>query len=266
LTQNTDFQYDEDYSRQQKSFALAPDMVAQRRKMHISLALQKGEIVLDIGSGDGSMIDEMADSVGASGKLTGLDISETMINMSRKLCCARSNVEFVQATATKLPFSNSTFDVITSAQCLCYVPDIDLTLAEIFRVLKPGGRVVILDSDWDTLIWHSGNQLLMDKIMSWYISIYSDAHVPRTLSGRLKKTGFIITDRTCFPIVNWTHNSDTFAGLQIEFVRTMVENDDAISNDEFQEWIVGLDKKTTLDECFFSLNRYIFCAAKPTGI
>lgn len=259
---STDFQYDEDFSRKQEQLAKTPDMVAQRQAMHSALSLQPGERVLDVGSGNGIMVREMAETVGPGGKATGVDASEAMVDMARKLCSTFPGIEFKQANAEKLPFSDHAFDVITSAQCLCFVPGVDAALAEMHRVLRPGGRVVILDSDWGSLVWNCSNQALMDKMMSWFTGAYVDSHLPRTLSKRLTQVGFKITGRDSFAVVNWTDDPDTYAGLQIGFIEPMSEASDAISREELQEWLADLQEKSDSGEYFFSLNRYVFTAAK----
>ena len=75
------FHYDEELSRSQKVVALAPDMIAQRQCIHHALNLQPGERVLDIGSGNGLMVQEMAEAVGPDGLSAGVDAAETMTSI-----------------------------------------------------------------------------------------------------------------------------------------------------------------------------------------
>lgn len=259
------FHYDEELSRSQKVVALAPDMIAQRQCIHHALNLQPGERVLDIGSGNGIMVQEMAEAVGPDGLSAGVDAAETMTSMARAHCRHLTNAHLETAHADRLPFENHSFDVVTSAQCLSYASDVPVILFEINRVLKPGGRLVILETDWASLVWNCSNRHLMDKIMAGYLNIYTNPHLPRTLSHQLTDTGFAVTNRSSFPIVNWTHAPDTFAGLQIGFVRSQAESKEFVTAEELQMWLDDLRETERLCECFFSLNRYLFSASKSSS-
>jgi arsenite methyltransferase len=263
MNQVKHFRYDETVSRRQFDFAMTPDSILQRQIILAALNLQSGDHVLDIGSGNGFLIREIAGILGSTGRATGVDLSDAMTLMARNLCDGLANTKFETANATKLPFDENAFDVVTATQCLSYINQIEVTLAEIYRVVKPGGRVVLIDTDWDTLVWNCTNQSLMNSIMRSYKSIYADAHLPRSFTNKLLDVGFKIVDRRSHTIVNWTHDLNTYAGLQIGFVSAIAQNDCSISEEDLQEWLRDLQEIENRGECFFSLNRYIFCAEKP---
>ncbi len=129
--------YDEDMARQQEKLAATPDMAAQRLVMLNVLDLKDGERVLDVGSGNGIFVREMLSVVGESGHVCGVDSAEPMVSMATALC---PSGQFLQGDATDLPVEDSSFDVVTASQVLCFVSAINKALSEMFRVLKPGGR------------------------------------------------------------------------------------------------------------------------------
>ena len=221
--------YDQELSLKQAVVARSPDMVAQRKRMHAALDLKPGERVLEVGCGNGIMACEMAASVAPTGTVTGADISAAMVTMARGFCATQANVEFIEADAMNLPFADGSFDVVTVTQCLCLVSDAEAAVGEIFRALRPGGRTVILETDWDTLVWNCTQPRLMDKIMAIYKDVYTDARVPRTLSRVLKRAGFEIRSRDQFAMLNWSFDPDTYSGHQIGFTRALVENHHALS-------------------------------------
>jgi demethylmenaquinone methyltransferase / 2-methoxy-6-polyprenyl-1,4-benzoquinol methylase len=103
--------------------------------------LQAGMTVLDVGTGTGLLAREAAAVVGSSGRVTGIDPSFQMMTAGR----TRKSVRFVQGLGERLPFANSRFDFVTMGYALRHVSDLDLAFAEYARVLKPNGRVLLLE-------------------------------------------------------------------------------------------------------------------------
>ncbi len=73
----------------------------------------------------------------------------------RRRCAELSNTNFRVGDAANLPFDDATFDAVMSSQVFEYLDEVPAGLAEAFRVLKPGGRVLIHDTDWGALLWYS---------------------------------------------------------------------------------------------------------------
>ena len=110
--------------------------------------VRKGNAVLDIAGGTGDLAARFAELVGPDGRVVLADINDSMLQVGRDklLDTGRlSNIEFVQADAQFLPFPDDSFDCVTIAFGLRNVTDKDLALRSILRVLKPGGRLLILE-------------------------------------------------------------------------------------------------------------------------
>jgi SAM-dependent methyltransferase len=107
------------------------------------LEIPAGGVALDIGSGPGNVTAALARAAGSDGLALGIDISEPMLARAVEAQAGR-NVGFMRADAQQLPFRDETVDAVTSLAVLQLVPNPSATLAEIARVLKPGGRVAIM--------------------------------------------------------------------------------------------------------------------------
>jgi SAM-dependent methyltransferase len=107
------------------------------------LNIPSGGIALDVGSGPGNVTASLARAAGPDGLALGVDISEPML--ARAVAAeAGPNVGFLRADAQQLPLRDETVDAVTSLAVLQLVPNPSATLAEIVRVLRPGGRVAIM--------------------------------------------------------------------------------------------------------------------------
>jgi demethylmenaquinone methyltransferase/2-methoxy-6-polyprenyl-1,4-benzoquinol methylase len=109
---------------------------------------RRGHTILDIAGGTGDLTMKFSRIVGPAGKVVLADINDSMLNVGRDKLLDRGvagNVEFVQANAEALPFPDNTFDVITIAFGLRNVTDKDAALRSMARVLKPGGKLMVLE-------------------------------------------------------------------------------------------------------------------------
>ncbi len=110
--------------------------------------VRRGERVLDVAAGSGDLSALLAERVGPAGQVVVSDINPAMLEVGRGRLMDRSitgNVEFVLANAEDLPFPDHHFDLVTIGFGLRNVTHVDRALASMARVLKPGGRLLVLE-------------------------------------------------------------------------------------------------------------------------
>jgi ubiquinone/menaquinone biosynthesis C-methylase UbiE len=203
---STTVEFDDAAARSLEAAYLTTDIVEQRCRVLRMLALRPGHAVLDIGSGPGLLAAELADGVGREGRVVGLDLSEPMLEMARGRCADRSQVSFERGDAAKLPFEDARFDAVVSTQVYEYVPDIAGALAEVRRVLRPGGLVAILDTDYDSWVLHTEDPARHARIVDAWDEHFVHRGLPRTLGASMSDAGLTLRQRVAIPMFN-THES-----------------------------------------------------------
>jgi len=251
---------DEKFAQQQEELAATSDMVVQRQAMLSLLDLKPGERAIDVGSGNGALVRDVLEIVGNTGHACGVDNSEIMIGLAKKIC---PEATFLKGDATEIPVEDSDFDVLATSQLLCFVDDIPAALREFYRILKPGGRMLILDTDWGSLVWNSRNQSFMERVMKMYITPYTNPYIPRTLSKQIIEAGFKSLERHSFALLNWEREPDSYSQQTSEFVRQLMEKSPDFTGDDWEDWDRDLRETEAAGEYLFSLNRYLFAAQKP---
>jgi demethylmenaquinone methyltransferase / 2-methoxy-6-polyprenyl-1,4-benzoquinol methylase len=109
------------------------------RRLTAEAAVRRGDRVLDAACGTGDLA--IADVKAGAGKVTGLDFSEQMLARARK----KAPLEWIRGDMLALPFADGTFDAATVGFGVRNVADLELALRELRRVLRPGGRLAILE-------------------------------------------------------------------------------------------------------------------------
>jgi SAM-dependent methyltransferase len=110
------------------------------------VAIRKCDVILDVGCGGGRTVRKLA-RIATSGRVYGIDSSEASVMVSRranKQFIETGQVEIRHGSVSSLPFSDCEFDLVTAINTHCYWPDLVAGMKEVWRVLKPGGTLMIL--------------------------------------------------------------------------------------------------------------------------
>jgi arsenite methyltransferase len=253
--------FDDEVSRLVEAFNASAGATARRARILHALALQPGDRVLDVGSGPGHQTFEMATVVGDAGRIDGVDPADSALEIARRRCAGLGNVHFQRGEAAHLPFDDATFNAVMSSQVFEYLNDVPSGLAEMFRVLKPGGRALIHGTDWGALLWHASDPQRMARMLASWDRHLADPHLPQTLGRKLRDAGF--THVRAEPVVHLETQYDpsSVSAILMQFVVGYVVSQ-GISQSEADAWAEDLRALDARGEYFFSANEYIFTADK----
>ena len=247
-------------SRKVEALYLTGDVIAQRERVLTAMMPEAGERVADLGCGPGLLALEILNRVGDAGVLEGIDQSASMVRLAQRRCAAWANARFAVGDVSALPYDDQCFDAVACTQVYEYVEAVDLALRELYRVLRPGGRALVMDTDWESCVWHSSDPARMRQVIDAWDTHCPHPHLPRTLARRLREAGLRVEHCEVVPLVNLGWDEQTYSAgilpvLARHAARTLGE---AVT----RAWAADLKDLGARGEYFFSLNRYLFCVRR----
>ncbi len=254
-------EFDEQASRAVERVYGTADVVEQRRVVMEALAPAPGERAIDLGCGPGLLACQIARAVGAEGRVVGLDASPSMLAIAARRDCGSgaAPLELVEGDAGgPLPAGDAAFDLAVATQVYEYVPGIAAALVEARRVLRPGGRLLVLDTDWDSLVWRSSDDALMARVIAAWDEHLAHRDLPRRLPELLGGAGLALESTAVVPMLNVGDPRETFSGGLLGLVADFAAGRAGVSPEEAEAWAAGLRGMGA--GYFFCLNRFMFLA------
>lgn len=237
----------------------------RRRRAHVldALGAQPGDVVADVGCGPGYYVADLLDVVGPDGRVAAVDPAAAMREMTRRRIDDDPRVTVAEGSATEIPLADAEADRALSVQVFEYVPDVAAGLAELRRVLRPGGRVVIWDIDWSTLSWHARDRERMQRMTAAWDRHLVDPSLPRTLAGRLRASGFADVECAGHAFTTTTLDEEAFGGYLPAMIAGFVGGlGDRALADEAGAWLDELRELDAAGEYFFSVTQFCFTATR----
>jgi arsenite methyltransferase len=242
----------------------SPEVANQRRVLLENIAPRSGEWALDIGCGPGFVTEELARAVGLAGGVHAMDNSDSAVMMTRRRCAEYANVKVQTAEATQLPYEDEHFDLAVSTQVYEFVPDVQSALSELYRVLRPAGRAAIIDTDWQTILWHTRHPERMARVLKVWDEHLAHPVLPRTLASLLRQAGFSLLECRVIPYLDVTYKPENYSFHMAKTVRGFVRGRQGITREEADEWASEFQKLAEVGAYFFCLNRFLFLAEKQS--
>ncbi len=261
----TQLVFDEAAAKALEAMYLTPDVVAQRARVLEMLAPKPGEHILDVGTGPGLLAYDLARLVGDKGRVVGLDNAAAMVALARTRLADQKHAECVEGSATDLAFADGSFDAMVSTQVYEYVADMPRALSELNRVLKPGGRALILDTDWRSIVWHSSDNARMDRVLAVWDDHLANPHLPATLGPLLQRAGFTIRRVEIVPMLSSHYQPVSYAAGIMRAIHGFTRANASrrgLDAQQVQAWYDDQQQLIAQGAFFFSVNRYVFLGTK----
>jgi ubiquinone/menaquinone biosynthesis C-methylase UbiE len=221
------------------------------------LNLAAGHKVLDVGCGIGGATFPIAEAVGPNGLAAGIDISLAMIEAVRKRAAGRPGVDFQVGDATSIPFADKFFDSARCERVFLYLPDRLAAIREMMRVVKPGGRICLVDTELDSSAIYSKNPALTRKMTSLVAASMPNPNSARELPALARQAGLKDVQADCFAIAT---PYEFFQRVAVGTVLKAAENG-IVPSSEVEEW---LTEQQTLHERGEFLQLWLMMVATGT--
>ena len=182
--------------------ATTPELLEVARRTLESLALAFGQRVLEVGCGTGVFLPLLAAAVGTEGNVVGVDHSPDFVAQARERVAAlgiAETVEVREGSAYQLPFPDGSFDAVHCERVLMHLDDSTAALREMHRVLRPGGRVVAVEPDWQGMQFDHPDFETIRSLMDRYADRFSNPAMGRELYRRFAGAGFV--ERRVVPVI-----------------------------------------------------------------
>lgn len=235
-----------------------------RRRMAAALHLKEGLRILDAGCGTGDPTRRLAEQVGPTGKVVGIDPSQTLIDEATRRAKEQGlKIDFSVGSIYELPFADNSFDGVQAEKVIAHLKTPHKGLSEMVRVTKPGGYVSIFDLDADSMIINVPNQLAATrKVVHMLTDGLGCGYIGRILPGimhdlgledvQLQPMALMITDPK-FADEYWH-----FKDMAQRAVSTNI-----LTESEAKAWLASLDEASAKQGHFIcSLQTWVFSGRK----
>lgn len=236
------------------------DVLRRRELVRAALGARSGDRVLDVGCGPGFYITELLEAVGRDGAVAGVDISADMLAVAAKRAAGHGNVEFHEAGATSLPVPEASFERAVCVQVLEYVRDVRAALAEMHRVLRLGGRMLVWDVDWSTVSWHAIDRQLMRQVLAAWDKHLTHPCLPQTLAAQLRNAGFQDVRMDAHAFATTELIPDAYGGSLVPLLEQYVAEQGGMSQQEAKAWADEQRELGDRGEFFFTVTQFCFTA------
>ena len=240
--------------------------LAQRDKQrtYAAMRVQPGFYVLDVGCGPGFDTVALAQLVGEEGLVTGIDHDPTMIAEAKQRA-AEAGVSrltlHIAADAAALPLDSNHFDACRSERLFQHLADPAVALAEMVRVTRPGGWIVVLETDYPTLSMETEEIELERRLARFTTNRVRSGYAARQLYGLFQKHHLLDIEIGVHPQI-FTRYDHVRRGW-LDGVEREALAAGSITEEELARWRASLERSAAENGFFATLNHNLIAGRKP---
>jgi ubiquinone/menaquinone biosynthesis C-methylase UbiE len=237
-----------------------------RRQSYAALGVGVGDHLLDVGCGTGDVGRAMAELVGPTGWVVGVDRSQTVLTEARRRAeGSKLPIEFRLGDVYQLDFADNTFDGCRAERLFMHLERPAEALAEMCRVARSGGRIVVADPDVEAWLVDAPDQILTRKILHFSCALLANGWIGRQLPRLFKQAGLV--DIAISPqILTQTDFSRGIAGLNsfpLADNLTQAVASGVVSAQEADTWVRQLQEASEAGQFFSAVFVVMASGRKP---
>lgn len=250
------FSFDEKTAQQLSMIYMTEDIREMQRQYRAWFDPKPGEAILDVGCGTGVNSLAIAKLAGPSGKVIGIDNSEAMLKLAQAGASAE-NVEYRLMPVEHMDFPDNSFDGVVCTQVLGYLADAIPIIRDMLRVVKPGGRLFVAETDWDTLAYCIADKELQRKVTLAFADHHGDGWVGRRLYHWCEQAGAREIELHPYVIHNAEYSARRYGGPLSYVIRDYLLRTKKWPEAEVKRWLQQLSDAFDDRTYFFLLTRLV---------
>jgi len=233
-----------------------------KERSYEPLALVPGARVLDVGCGPGTDLPWLADRVGPGGFVVGVDRSRQLLEAARARIEERGGITLVQGDARRLPCPSASFDGCRAERVFQHLDDPERSLAEMIRVTRPGGRIVVVDADFETIVIDAEDAELSQAVVSRRASAPPNGRVGRRLRRMMLEAGLeeVGVEGVVF---GWTDAELALGGFDLLAIADDLAAGGAFAAERVERWKAELVERGRQGTFFLASGGFIAWGTNP---
>lgn len=226
------------------------------------LKIRSGHHILDVGCGTGDDVRSLAEMVGETGRVVGIDSSKAMVTEARKRSKGLLPIEYRVGDAQKLNFAANSFEACRAERVFVHLSDPRQALVEMVRVTRTGGRIVVIDPDFETVILDNKNQILTRRLLNFACTGVRNGWMGRQLPRLFKETK--LSDISIFAdTLIMTDYCIANELLALEETVNLAQETNVVSRAEATAWLEDMEQSSQNGNFFAAITIFAVVGQKP---
>ena len=218
--------------------------------------------MLDVGAGTGDTVIRLARAVGDQGRAIGVEPNPALRAVAAgRADAAGGAVELLDGGAEELPLKDGSVDLVTCERVLQHLDEADAAVREFARVVRPGGRVVVIDSDWATGIVHPGDPDVLERYGAFILTQWPNPFSGRLLRGQLLAAGLDVDPDIGSSALVFPDEAMRGGGM-IALSAPAAVASGAVTPEEVASLVDGIEAAVQRGDVFFSVTMFAVFARR----